>query len=356
MLIERKIHWLVGIASILLLVVLLAGCGKSTGQENKNKPAAEKKITLKLAHSFPENHYLAKEGGVYWAERVKELTNGKVDFEYYPAEQMGKADALLDQVKNKVVDVAYVGVGYFSDKLPLSTVGQLPADYLSTVQGSKAYWKVINDLLLEKEFLANNVRPVFAAVLPPYQIVTLNKKVNSLGDLKGVKIRTAGIQSLICEAIGATPVSLPAPEIFTAMQRKTLDGTFLPFTSFKPYQIEKIAKFSTSNVNMGTFAVTYCINENVWKSLPKDVQEAMVKAGNETIEHMCKYQDENVEKLGKEFKEMGIDIYEVDQKTLSAMNEKIKPILDDWAKKLDKRGLPGTEVLKAYQKAAAEAK
>lgn len=351
---NRKFCFLLLPLLTVLAVALLGGCTKATQQQEKT--GAKEKITLKLAHSFPENHYLAKEGGVYWAETVKNLTQGRVEFQIYPAEQMGKADVLLDQVRNKVVDVAYVGVGYFSDKLPLSTVGQLPADYLSSCQGTKAYWNLLSNNLIEKEFTPNNVRPVFAVVLPPYQIVTVDKKINSLNDLKGLKIRTAGIQSLICEATGGTSVNLPAPEIFTAMQRKVVDGTYLPFVSFKPYQIEKIAKYSTSNVNMGTFAVTYCINESVWQSLPKDIQQAMIQAGKATMENLCRYQDENTQKLIQEFKAMGINIYEVDQKTLSELNQRIKPVLDDWAAKLDKRGLPGTETLRAYEKAVADAK
>ncbi len=351
---KRALFLILG--SFLTAVLVLSGCGGGKTEQKQGSPAAEKTITLKLAHSFPENHYLAKETGVYWAEKVKQYTNGRVQFQYYPAEQMGKADALLDVVKNRVVDVAYVGVGYFSDKMPLSSVGQLPAEYVSSLQGSKAYHKVVNEVLLEKEFLPNNVRPVLATVLPPYQIVTVDKKINTIDDLKGVKLRTAGIQSLIVEAAGGTPVSMPATEIFTGMQRKTLDGTLLPFTSFKPYQIEKIVKYSTSNVNMGSFAVTYCINEQVWKSLPKDIQEAMIKAGNETVEHSAKYQDDNVKALGEEFKKMGLNIYEVGQKTLSDLNARTKNVNNDWASKLDKKGLAGTQVLQAFEKAVREYK
>lgn len=345
----KKVVFLVA-SCFLASILFLSGCGGTAEQKSDTK------IKLKLAHSFPESHYLAKETGIYWAEKVKQYTNGKVDFQYYPAEQMGKADALLDVVKNKVVDVAYVGVGYFSDKMPLSSVGQLPGNYVTSLHGSKAYSKVVNEVLLEKEFLPNNVRPVFATVLPPYQIVTVDKKINSISDIKGLKLRSAGIQSLIVEAVGGTPVNLPATEIFTGMQRKTLDGTLLPFTSFKPYQVEKIVKYSTSNVNMGSFAVTYCINEQVWKTLPKDVQDAMIKAGKETVEHSAKYQDDNIKELADEFKKRDINIYEVDKKTLDEMNSRIRTVNQDWAGKLDKKGLAGTAVLRAFEKAIEEVK
>ncbi|WP_366922089.1 TRAP transporter substrate-binding protein DctP [Metallumcola ferriviriculae] len=355
---------------VMLFAVSVTGCGQQEEvqknaepekkvEENTAKepsPVKEEKIVLKLAHSFPESHYLAKEGGIWWAERVKELTNGKVDFEYYPAEQLGKANKLLDVVKNKVAAVAYVGVGYYSDKLPLSTVGQLPGNYNTSKEGSRAYWKVIKDTLIEKEFLPNKIRPVFAAVLPPYQIVTMDKKFNSLDDLKGLKIRTGGVQSLLVEAAGGAPVSMPATEIYTGMQRKTLDGTLLPFTSFKPYQVEKIVQYSTSNVNMGTFAVTYAINEDVWQSLPEDVQQAMLQAGEETIDHMSEYQDANISELGAEFKDAGIDIYEVDSDTLDTLNAKLAPVMANWAKQLDDKGLAGTEVLDAFEKAVEDVK
>lgn len=342
-----KKRWFCILIISFVLMSILAGCGQ------KAAPEKDEKIILKLAHSFPESHYLAKECGLYWALRVEELTEGKVEFQYFPAEQLGKELEMLDIVKNGVAEVAYVGTGYHSDKIPLSTVGQLPAPYTTSMVGTKAYWKVLKEHAME-EFLNNNIRPMFAVVLPPYQIGTTNKKINSYEDLKGVKLRCGGIQSLAANAIGCSATSMAAAEMYTALQRKTLDGTLLPVTSYKPYQLEQLIKYVTTNVNMGSFPVTYCVNEKVWQSLPKDVQEAMLQAGEDTMIHTANYQDENVKILEKEFKERGIDVYEVDADVLAKMIENIKPVQEDWAKQMDRKGVPGTEVLNAYFRAIEE--
>jgi TRAP-type C4-dicarboxylate transport system substrate-binding protein len=338
---------------LLVMLMVVSACGHSAAQEKvQTADSKDGVITLKVADSFPTSHNLSQEGAVYWMDRVEELTDGKVKFEYFPAEQLGKADDLLDAAKNKVADVAYVGIGYVSDKLPLSGVGELPNAFDTSVKGTKAYWQVTQDILLEEEFLKNGVRPVYAVTLPPYQVMTTQKPVKELSDMKGIKVRSGGgAQSLTIEKLGGTPVSMPAPEIYTAMERKTIDGTLFALPSVKPYQLEEQLKYITENANLGSFIVSYCINENVWQSLPDDVKAAMTKAGEETMDHLSHYLDELTEKEKKEFMAKGIEFTEVDE---DVIQKKTKAVWDDWAEELNNRGLPATKVVDAFREALEE--
>jgi TRAP-type C4-dicarboxylate transport system substrate-binding protein len=325
--------------------------GSSSNGDTKNG-ANNEKITLKVADSFPTSHVLSKEGAVYWMNRVTELTNGQVEFEHFPAEQLGKAASLLDLVKNKTTDIAYVGTAYVADKMPLSGVGELPSAFGSSYEGSKAFWEIANGILLDEEYLKNRVRPVWAVTLTPYQITNIDKKILEIGDFKGEKIRTAGgTQDLTMNQMGATPVSMPAPEIYNAMDRKTLDGTISPLNSYKPYQMEQKIKYSTTNANLGSFVVTYVVNEEIYANLPKNVQEAMKQAGDETVEYLSKFLDDETEKLIAEFESIGVDMYELNDDQLAAWSKQLEPVWEQWAKGLEDRGYPANDVIKAFEKA-----
>ena len=175
--------------------------------------AAEK---LRVADSLPVDHYISGNLVEPWMKKVTELTDGEVTFEYYPAEQMGKAKDLLSLLQSGAIDIAYVGISYTPDKLPLSSVGELPEAYDTSCQGSLAYWQLMKPggLLYEEEIAKQQVYPLMGAVLAPYQIMTgKKKKITDLASVKGLSIRATGdTKELAVARIGATPVSIPAPE------------------------------------------------------------------------------------------------------------------------------------------------
>src|SRR5690606_34652759 len=115
---------------------------------------------------------------------------GKVAFQYYPTEQLGKAKDLLSLTVSGVADIAYVAPGFVSDKMPLSAVGELPlpTHSPSACPVTMAYWKIAKPggLLDQKEFAPNGVRLLFSIVLPPYQLVTTSR-FSRVSDISGMK-------------------------------------------------------------------------------------------------------------------------------------------------------------------------
>lgn len=332
-----KFFWSILLCSLIFLV----SCSSA-------KTEQDEVITLKVADSVPSTNFISQEGIAYWMERVEELTDNQVQFEYFPSEQLGKSTSLLELVNSNTVDIAYTS--YASEDMPLSEVATLPDAIPSSVEGSQIYWKLVEDFLLEEEFLKNGVRPMFAVTLPKYQIITSKKKITDINDLKGLKLRTpGGPLEVSVNEIGASPVAMAAPEIYTAMERGTIDGAVIAETSYKPYQLQKAAKYSTTNANMGSFIANYSINEEVYQDLPETVQQAMDQAGEETITHFSSFLDEHVEELIKEFEDEGMEMYELDDETLTELNKKIETTWDLWAEDLEERGYPGYHVMNLFK-------
>ena len=124
--------------SVAALSAALLWCGAATAQTAQT--------ALRVADSFPTGHYIAENQTKPWMEKVKELTGGKVSFQYFPAEQLGKAKDLLSLTQTGVVDIGYVAPAYASDKMPVSEVAMLPGAFAHSCQGTLAYWKLARSL------------------------------------------------------------------------------------------------------------------------------------------------------------------------------------------------------------------
>lgn len=318
-------------------------------------PIQAKAETITFADSFPLKHYLSAQGMVWYMNRAKELTNGEVDFRHFPAGQLAKAKAILQKVRDGAVHSGYVGIGYATDRLPLNGVSMIAGMTRKSLPGSQAYWKLVKDGPLRREFDDNGIVPLFAAVLPAYQLVLNGDPVKSADDLKGLKIRSSGTLNLAVEAFGGTPVSMAAPDIYLGIQRGTVDGSLLPPGSVKPYNLQEVIKSTSTNGTFGTFAVTAVMNADVFNALPKEHQAALMKAGDDTVAHLGKYQDDEVTEALKEFNELGITVYEFDDAMLSALNGMMASVKQVWIDRMKARNLDGAKIVAEFEAAIAEA-
>jgi len=314
---------------------------------------AQEETKLRIADSFPSGHFIGRFAVQPFIERVKELSNNTVTFEYYPAEQLGKAKDLLSLAQTGVIDIAYVGPSYVSDKMPMSAVAQLPGLFKSACEGSIAYWKIVKDGELGKaEFAKNGVVPIFAMVLPPYQIFSRSTPLESVASFSGLKLRTTGgAMDLMAGKLGAVPVRMAAPDVYEAISRGTLDGLIFPWSSVLAYDVGGQVKHATSGENFGSFVATYLIGEAKWKQLPQEAKKAILQAGEETVTGACQKIDEDEASAIAELQEMGVEVKELPAAEKQKITELLDGVAEEWAADLDKGGRAGTTVLTEFREA-----
>lgn len=314
--------------------------------------AAADPVKLRVADSFPVGHYISENGTKPWMEAIESLSGGEVEFEYYPAEQLGKAKDLLSLTQSGAVDIGYVAPAFVTDKLPLSVVAELPLSFTRACEGTDAYWELVKQggLLDELEFAPAGVRVLWTLVLPPYQLYMAQDEKLSLAAVEGKKIRTSGsAKILLLKELGAVPVSIPSPEMREALHRGTIDGLLLPQTSVAPYGLVSGLKSATQDENFGSFVVTYLISTERWNVLPPKVRAAFEEAGTTIQRRICEYTDGEVENEVSAQKEAGITFYSIDDADKEELKTVMGEVATDWAVTLDSRGKAGTEVLKAFQ-------
>lgn len=311
---------------------------------------AQKEMTLKVADSLPTTHY-SIEATRFWMARITELTKGQIKLQHYPAEQLAKARDLLDAVQTRIADIVYIPSQYFAEKTPLATVGALPMPEIkASLAGTmEAYYEIGVGILNETEMKREGIRAVRASATLPYNLHLVKKKITTLDDFKGQKIRVAGnVQEQSLKALGAIPVSITPPELYNAMQNGTVDGTLFAINSIHSYRLNDMVKFSTDNVNLGSFTSYYAINRDIWDDLPQDIQAAFDQAAAELHKFETDLITRQADRYRAEFRKQGIDIYDIEESQIALWAEKLAPVREEWVKLYESRRLPARKVLDAW--------
>ena len=237
---------------------------------------AEAEYTLKYADSMPTTHYSVA-ATKRWIEEVEKRSGGRIEIEHYPAEQLASARDLLDAVQDRIADIAYIPAQYFAEKLPQATVGSLPIPEVNGDIGAimHAYMDLGRGILDEVELKDAGIKALRASSTEPYNLHMTDKKIVTLADLEGQKVRVGGnVQQETLAALGGIPVTVTPPEIYNAMQNGTLDGTVFHLPSIHSYKLNDLVKCSTGNLNLGVFTSYTAINRDLFDSMPEDLQSS----------------------------------------------------------------------------------
>ena len=149
-------------------------------------PLAAQERTFKITQVFPQTHWHWTEGMKVFTEEVEKASGGKIKFETYHAAQLGKESTML--VTSGLAEMGLLVPSYETDKLPLTSVTELPGLHTNACEGTAKYWSVAKEggALYEAEYKPLGVRPLYV-ISPPYQLMTNTKKVASLADVSGLE-------------------------------------------------------------------------------------------------------------------------------------------------------------------------
>ncbi len=149
----------------------------------------------------------------------------------------------------------------------------------------------------------------------------------------------------------AVPVRMPAPEVYEAVSRGTVDGGIFPMASVVSYKWGDVFKFSTIGQDFGSFVVNYVISEKRWKTLPPNVQQAMLEAGEAITMSSCQSMDQDEDSHFDKLKSQGMTMVRLPPADENQLKTNAAAVAEEWAKGLDAKGKPALQVLKAYREA-----
>lgn len=278
--------------------------------------------TPATAENFSANNFLdathpfSVENYTNFAERVAERTNGEIEFEAFLGGVLLGGRASLTGTADGVAQVAYHAGTYTPSDLPITNVLSELA-FLSENFYALAAAKTImgfNHPLMLEEYDQNGVVWGGGYGTPIYYLIC-NTPIVSLEDLQGKRLRMpGGIWDRWGTAMGAISVNVPSTEIYTGLDRGTLDCGANPLDSLLSRSYWDVAKF-IPNVPLGSYysGPMWAYNKNFWQSRT-DEQRAILleEAGAAFIRSAILYL-ENTEAASKQgAAEHGVEFLEPD--------------------------------------------
>lgn len=314
---------------------------------------AQEQTDLKFSFQFPASNHLWQEGGKIFADAVEEAVGEQVEFSPFPSGQLGKDQVAL--LKSGLVDVAAIIPSWNSEQVPLSTVIELPGLFASSCEGSARSWKLVRPggALHKAEHEPQGFRALFVVASSPYKVMTVSEGVSALEDLQGLKIRAGGSAlANVARALGGTPVSLPATELYDALRRGVVDGMLYPYYALEPFGIEGAVNNVIEGAQLGGASIVYAIKNETWDALSDDVKTAMREAGAKAQQHLCNWMDSEEDRVRKERLASGQSVIQLSEDQKKVWQSRLSEVANQWADTMESSGREGSEMLKAIRETA----
>ncbi len=299
-------------------------------------------VSLNYSTFFPASHahtLLMTQ----WGAEVEKRTNGAVKVNMFPGGTLTPPDQCYDGVVRGISDIGMSVVSYTMGRFPLTEVIDLPLGYTSGIQATRlanAYFEKFKP----KEFDA--VKMMYMHAYGPGIVHTANKPVKAMEDLKGIKVRCSGTSAKVVGALGATPVAMPQPEVYDALQKGIVGGVVCPIEALIGFKLSEVTKFTTLNYGSSySLAFFVAMNKKKWDSLPKDVQETIEKINKEWIDKTGQTWDQ-IDKDAKEFGlAKGHEFIPLSKEEDARWAKAVQPIMTEYVATMKSKNLPGEEAL-----------
>ncbi len=264
--------------------------GNSTISINRGK-----KVTLKLATSWPAHFPIMGTGVDRFAKRCSELSGGTLEIKVFAKNILVPAMQVFDACSASQIDAFHSGVYYWKGKNPaFSIFGGMPLGLLS--EEMITWFKFGGGYELWRELYGKfNLYPLIGGTTGPQMGGWFKKEIHTLEDLKGLKMRIPGLGGEVMKKLGVNPILLPAGEIYTALERGTIDATewvgpaldsMMGFAKAAPY-------YYTGWHEPGSI-LELTFNKARWEKLSKEHQAIITAASEEMTATMLqefKYQN-----------------------------------------------------------------
>ena len=338
----KKLGYVIVCGFVVLLLCL--SCSKKSeegavpqGAGAEGAPAKAQVVEFTYSIFFPPTHAQCK-AGEDWAREVEKRTNGAVKINVFPGGTLTSANDCYDGVVKGISDIGMSCFAYSRGRFPVMEAIDLPLGY----PNGTAATQIANEFYNEsKPKELEDVHVLYVHAHGPGLLHT-KKPVNTLKDLKGMKIRSTGLSAKLVEALGGVAVAMPQPGTYEALQKGVVDGTFAPMETMKGWKQGEVVKSTTDCKNIGyTTAMFVVMNKTKWDGLSEDVKKAFTDVSNEYIAiHGKVWDDADAEGLTF-ITGLGNKVIELPEKEAAKWKVAVKPVIDDYIKTAKEKGIEG---------------
>ncbi len=261
-------------ACVALLYLALIGCGGGDKVAPADGEQSQQRFEWKLVTSWPKNFPGLGLAPEHFAEAVERMSNGRLKIKVYGAGQLVPALEVFDAVSQGTAEVGHSGAYYWKGKIPASPFfGAVP--FGLNAQEMNAWLHYGGGLELWRELYEPfNLVPFAGGNTGVQMAGWFNREINSIADIKGLKMRIPGLGGEVFTRAGGISVNLPGGELYTSMQTGVIDATEWvgPYNdlAFGFYQVAKYYYYPGWH-EPGP-ALELIVNKQALEALPDDLQ------------------------------------------------------------------------------------
>ena len=320
--------------------------------------AGAAEYTFKLHHLLSAKAPAHTKMLVPWANQVTKNSGGKVKIDIYPSMSLGgKPPQLIRQARDGVVDLIWTVNGYTPGLFPRTEVFELPFIHTNDPAATTRAMYDMFEPDLKPEY--SGVEVMFLHVHAGQAIQMVDKLVRKPSDLAGMKMRIpTRTGAWIIEALGASPVGMPVPQLPQALAKKIVDGAFIPWEIIPPLKLQDQTEYQIEGINKTRFGTTtfqVSMNAARWKGLPGDIKKAFKDAsGPDWWQEVGRRWAANDDGGIKVAVKSGNKHITLTQAETDAFKTVLEPVVGRWITEVKSKGIDGAALVAKARKLIAK--
>ena len=265
--------WLKGIALSVVGLGLIAACGEKEQQQSTQ--AKQQNFNWKLVPSWPKNFPGLGTAPENFAKLVNEMSDGRLKIKVYGAGEIVPGFEVFDAVSQGTAQMGHAAAYYWKGKMPAAPIfTTLP--FGLNAQETNGWLHYGGGMELWRElYKPFGVIPFAGGNTGVQSAGWFKKEINSVEDLKGLKMRIPGLGGEVMKKLGAVPVALTGGELFTSLQSGAIDATEWvgPYNDLA-FGFHKVTNhYYASGWHEPGAMLEFTVNEAAFNQLPKDLQK-----------------------------------------------------------------------------------
>jgi tripartite ATP-independent transporter DctP family solute receptor len=284
--------------SSLVILIILSFHTCTTNQNQK---------VLKLAHVLDTSHPVHR-GMAFMADRLFELSKGRMRVDLYPSGQLGQERDLIELLQIGSLAMTKVSTAPLEAFVPDMKIFGIPYVF----RDYEHCWKIYEGPIGEKLLLAGEkyfLRGMCYYDAGSRSFYTKEKPVNSPPDLEGLKIRVmkSNVAVQMVQALGGSPTPIPWGELYTSLQQGVVDGAENNPPSFYLSRHYEVCKYYSLDEHTSVPDILL-MSTVVWNSLSVIEQKWLQQAVDESVIYQKKVWKESSDESLKMVQEAGVEI------------------------------------------------
>lgn len=314
-----------GIFAGVLASSLLLPLGVSHAQEAKPK---ELKFAMQTNPGTAQYDGLEK-----FAELVQQKSGGKLKIKIFGGGALGGDLAVVSSLQGGTIEMSQMNASLLNGLVKEFSVFDFPYLFNNEQEAYAVVDGPIGKKLMDK-LPEKGIVGLAYPELGFRHISNSKRPVTKLEDLQGLKIRVIQTPVYIdmMNALGANATPLPFPEVYTALEQKTVDGATNPLVTIPVMKFNEVQKYLTLTRHMYNPQIII-VSKKVWDKLSTDEQKILQEAANEARDFEREVsRKKNAEALEELKKSM--QVTELSAEELARWREKTKPVIDKYTKEV----------------------